>query len=456
MAKKKFDVLINEFMNLIGGESNIENLTFCMTRLRVNVKDKGLVQEEEISKLPDIAGYQWSGDQLQIIVGTTVENIYNAIVNKYHLTTGNGEVPEDVEKKKFSFSLLLETLASCMTPMIPVLIGGGMIKVILLVATMTGILTDQSATYITLNFVSDSAFYFLPVFVGAASARVFGLNMYMGLFFGAVLINPTFVTMIAEGNAGSIFGLPIYEATYSTSIFPVILTVWLASYVERLARRVSPDFLSTMLVPLITILVTVPVMLVVTGPVGAIVGSYLTTAIIWVYDTAGFVGMAVLGALLPWLIITGMHHSFTPYVFQTLASLGYEPFFLVITVINNVNQGIASLAVAAKSKETNIKTTASTTGLTAVLAGVTEPALFGVTLKYRTPLYGVMIGNAIGGAVAGILKVVIYTFAGSWGVFALPAFMGNPSSNVIYMIIAMVVGMIATFVSTYIMYKDPV
>lgn len=453
---KKYNKLVDNIIELIGGKENISYFTHCVTRLRFNVKDKGLVKEKQLDDLEGVVGHQWAGEQLQIIVGASVGEVYNAIAEKYGFEQDNSvnNNGNQGKKKKFSFMTLIDTIASCITPVLPVLIGGGMVRVILVLCELVGLLTTKSPTYVTLDFVSEAAFHFLPVFVGAASARRFGMNMWIGMFFGAILISPTFSSMIDAGDAGSILGLPIYDATYSSTIFPIILTNYLASHIEKYTIKLSPDFLKTMLVPLVTILITTPVMLLLLGPIGAFIGDYLAISILWVYDKLGFFAVALLGALMPWLVITGMHHSFNPYNFQSFATRGYEPLALVVTFINNVNQGAAAMAVAIKSKNKDLKALATTTGATALIAGVTEPALYGVTLKYRTPLYAVMIGNAAAGVVAGLFKVVIYEFA-VWGIFGLPAFIGGEGlSNFIYMIIALVVGIIVTFITTLILYKD--
>lgn len=458
MANKKYEDITDNIIDLVGGKENISYFTHCVTRLRFNVKDRGLVKEPAVDGLKNVVGHQWSGEQLQVIIGPAVGEVFKDISSKYGYqqeNSTNDSTNAGTKKKKFSLMTLADVISSCITPVLPVMIGGGMLKVLLLIGTMVGLLTATSPTYITLSFASDAAFYFLPVFVGASAARKFGMNMWLGMFFGAVLLSPTLTAMITEGSAGSIFGIPMYAASYANSIFPIILTVWIGSYVEKYANRYSPDFLKTMLVPLVTILVMTPLMLTVLGPVGAVIGDYLTIGVTWIYNQVGFLGLSILCTLMPLMVITGMHHSFTPYIFQTLAQYGYEPLALVVTFVNNLNQGIAALAVALKTKNKDLKATATTTGATALIVGVTEPALYGINLKYRTPLYAIMIGNFIGGAVAGLFKVVIYAFAGSWGIFGLPAFIGNePANNFIHMIIAVVVGMVVTFIATLIMYKD--
>lgn len=357
-------------------------------------------------------------------------------------------------KKKFSVANVIDVITSSITEVIPVLIGAGMINVVLILLNTFNLIEEGGSTAITLGFVADAAFYFLPIYIGASSAKKFNMNIYLGMFFGAVLIHPTFTGLIADGDPGSIFGVTIYAATYTSSIFPIILTNFVASYVYKWIQKRSPDVLKTMLVPLFTILVVTPLMLVVMGPIGAIVGDGLAAVLVWIYEKIGFLGLGLLGIVYPWLVITGMHHSFAPYLFQSLASRGYEAMLFPLTYVNNINQGIAAIAVGIKSKDVKIKSVATSTAIPAIFAGVTEPALFGINLKYRTPLYAIMIGNFVGCSIAGFFNVVGYAFVGSFGVLGLPAFVGEKSNNLLFIIIALVVSWIVTFVMTLILYKD--
>lgn len=454
MAKKaNYDDFISSTLSLIGGRENVVYLTHCVTRLRFNVKDRTLVKEEEIRTKEGVLGLQWQGEQLQIIIGPNVREVYEKICAKTGLGEAAGQ-PSDKGRERFSFNALIDTIAGCITPAIPVMIGAGMLKVILLVCTMSGILTAESGTYVTLNFVSDTAFYFLPVYVGAASARKFGSNMWLGIFFGAMLIHPSFTAMCGQGSGGSIFGLPIYAATYSASVFPAILSVFFASRLEKFFTKIVPAFLKAMLVPFLTILITTPVTLCILGPIGAFIGIYLAEGMTWLFDTTGFFCMAVTAALYPLLVMTGTHHAVGLIGVQNITSMGYDPFVLVLNFINNLNQGAACLAVAFKSKNVDNKSEAVSSGVTAIVCGVTEPALYGTILKNRTPLYAAMIGNFAGGTIAGLLHVCLYAFAGSWGLFGLPAFIGEKANNLLYMILTIIVGMIVTFVVTLLIFKE--
>lgn len=458
MAKTmKYQDIADHVVDLLGGKDNIVFFTHCVTRLRFNVKDKTLVKADEIEKLDKVIGQQWSGEQFQIIIGQDVGEAYKEVIAATGLS-GDGEVPADdvdTPKKKFSFNAILDGIAGSITPLIPVLIGAGMIKVLLLLLTMLNVLTTKSPTYVSLAFIADAGFYFLPVFVGATAAKKFGANMGLGMFLGAVLLSPTFSAAVTAGKTMSLFGVNIYAASYANTIFPSILAVYLLSKVEKYVDRWTPDSLKSMVVPFVSLMIVTPITLWLLAPAGSFIGSYMTKFMLWLYSTTGFLSVGVLAGILPLLVMTGMHTTFAPYLIQTMASVGKEPLFFTANVISNLDQGAASLAVGFKTKHNiKLRSTAMSVAITAIVAGVTEPAMFGVNLKLKKPLYAGMIGSTIGGLVAGLGHVYCYAFIGSAGLFALPAFLGPQVSNLIWFLVAVAVGMISTFVLTMFMYKE--
>lgn len=458
MAKKeRYENLANSVIELVGGKDNVTFFTHCVTRLRFNVKDKSVVKKDEIADIEGVMGCQWSGDQLQIIIGQAVGDAYKLICDKTGLAQQDS-IKEDLdgnkEKKKFSIGAVFDAIAGCITPLIPCLIGAGFIKIIALVVEMTGLVSAASPTYAVLSFVGDAGFYFLPVFVGATAAKKFGANMSLGMLIGAMFIHPNFVAAITEGTALNIVGIPIYSASYTSTIFPALLTVWVMAPIEKFFAKISPDAVRSMTEPLLTLLVMIPLALCVLGPIGSFLGTYISEAIIWLYNTTGFLGVAIFAGLCPLLVMTGMHSSVMPYMLNSLATIGWEPIVLTGTIISNLDQAAASAAVAFKSKKTNVKSLASGCAITAFLGGVTEPAMYGVNLKYKTPLYASMIGSFVGACVAGIGKAVAYAITGSAGIFAFPIYIPGGVANVVWMAAGVVIGMIVTFVLTLFMYKD--
>ena len=462
---KNYDALADSVIQLVGGKENISYLTHCVTRLRFNVKDRALLKENEIKNVPGVLGAQWSGDQFQIIIGQSVGDVYEVICKKYGFAQ-NKAVEEDLgddtakESKapkgaKGIIDRVFDGLSGSLSPLIPALIGCGMLKVILIFLDMAHVPADNP-TYQLLSFVGDAGFYFLPIMIGAFAAKKFGANMALGMVIGGMLIYPSFVAGVAGGVAYNFLGIPVYAATYTSTVFPIILSCAVMAPIEKFIAKHSPEILRSVLEPLVTIIIMIPLAYCVLGPVGSFLGQYLSTAVLWLYNTIGFVGVALFAAIMPFVVMTGMHGAFVPYLMQMLTGEPYyEPIFFPALIISNINQGVAALAVSLKTKNKATKSTGLSVAVTAVVAGVTEPAMYGINLKYRTPMYGAMIGSAIGGCVAGLLKTVIYAFAGASSVIALPLFANaEKPTNLIFMVVAVLVGAAATFAATWVLYKD--
>lgn len=456
MAKKiKYSDIADNVVDLLGGKDNIVFFTHCVTRLRFNVKDKASVKKDEIEKLDKVVGTQWSGEQFQIIIGQDVGTAYNEVRQSTGLT-GDGEVPaDDIPKKKFSFMTVMDYIAGSITPLIPLLIGGGMLKVLLLIFQITGVLTTKSPSYVVLNFIGDAAFYFLPVFVGAMAAKKFGTNQGLGMLIGAMLIDPNFVSAVSSGKSLSLIGIPVFSGSYGNMIFPSILAIWIMSYVEKAFTRWTPDSLKSLVVPFGTLLIMAPLTLWLLAPAGSFIGNYLIKFILWFYQTTRFLGVAVLSAAFPWIVMTGMHSAFMPYLVQAFASVGNDPLILVANFVSNLDQGAAALAVGVKTHHNEkLRSTAFTCGITAIVAGVTEPAMYGINFKYMKPMIGAMIGSFFGAGFAGFMGVKAFALAGSAGLFGTPVFIGNSIMTLVWALLGMLIGMIISFIATLILYKE--
>ncbi len=459
MANKtnRYDELASKIVGLVGGKENIVLVTHCVTRLRFNLKDKNKADLEAIKNLPGALGAQWSGDQLQVIIGQSVADAYDLICRKNGLG-GGGAVNEDLgdaPKKKLSVSMILDSIAGCITPLIPLLMAGGFIKIVVILGELSGLLTAGNPTHTVLTFAGDAAFYFLPIFVGSNAAKKFGASPALGMLLGAILIHPNFVSAVSAGDSLNVFGLPIYSASYTSTIFPVIISVAVMAPIEKFFAKHSPDSIRSITEPFFTMLVMIPLTLCLLAPIGSFLGTYVSNAIIWLYDTIGFLGVAVFAGLCPLLVMTGMHSALMPYMLNSLATLGWEPIVLTGMIISNIDQGAACLAVAVKTKKANLRSTAIGCGVTAVVGGVTEPGMYGVNLPLKTPLYCAMAGTAVGGAVAGLGKAVAYSITGSAGVLGgLPIYLPGGVSNLLWMVAGIAIGFAVTFAATYILYKD--
>lgn len=456
MAKKeRYEELAAKVLVLVGGMDNISYLGHCMTRLRLELKDKSVVNLSEIQKLQGVVGAQWSNEQLQIIIGQSVGEVYSIVAEKSGIQVEKviDENLDTGKKKKMSFAAIIDGITGSLMPLLPAIIGAGMLKVVIILCELTGLLTPDMQTHAVLTFASDAGFYFLPVFLGATAANKFKANMGLGMLLGAIMIHPTMVANVAGAVPMSIFGIPVYAASYTSTIFPIIMAVYILSHVEKFFKKIAPESIKAIVVPLGTILVMLPLTLCLIGPAGAFFGNYLAAAVMWLYNTTGFFGVAVLSAIYPLLVLTGMHGALFPYMFQSLVTIGYEPIVATANVLSNINQGAASAAVAIKCKDKATKSTAASSAITAIFGGVTEPAMFGVNMKLKKPLYAAMFGNFCSAAFAGLTKVYMYTLGGSAGLLGITGFIGPESSNFIFMIISIILGITITFITTLILYK---
>ena len=458
MAKKeKYKELSDSIIDLIGGKDNITFFTHCMTRLRFNIKDKSLVKKEEIDKINGVIGSQWAGEQLQLIIGQDVDDAYKLICTSHNLSFGDKTEVSEKKQKLTIKSICLkiaDSVSGCIVPLIPALIACGMIKVLVIVLPILGLLEITSPTYVTLSFIGDAAFYFLPIYIGATAADKFGANRFLGMALGAILVMPTFTNGVTNGETFSFIGIPIYSTSYANTFFPVIISVFIMSYVEKFFAKYSPSVIRSITEPFCTFMIMAPLTLCLIGPAGTYLGTYVAEGAMWLYEHLGFILVGLLSALMPYLTLTGLGQILFAGCYANFFTMGYEPFFIVSMFISNFNQGAASLAVALKTKDKNLRATGIAAGISAIVGGVTEPALYGINMKYKKPLIGAIIGGLVAGCFCGLMNVYMYQMGGSSGIFGFTCFIGPVATNLIYFIIGSLLGVVVTFASTLILFKD--
>lgn len=454
MAKKNYDALASQLLGAVGGKENVSNFAHCATRLRFILKDKTGVEAKDLKTIPGVIDAQWSGEQMQVIIGPDVENVYNAIC-----ALGDFERQSALQSstkkgpRKISFGAIIGAIADCFIPLIPAMCACGLLKVILILGSAVGLIAENSGTYQVLTFVGDTAFYFMPIFVGASAAKRFNCSMALGMLIGGIMLNPTYVSLVDAGDPLTIFGLPIQLVKYNSTLLPCVAAVFVLSYVERFFKRHTPEIVRGFVAPMCTMLIMLPMTMCLIGPLGILLGNYVSAALIWLYNTLGFVGVAVVAMLFPLLVMTGMQKSLIPYLATSFATMGYESFMLPASYISNVTQAIAGFAVGFKTRNPEIKSIAFSTAFTAVF-GPTEPVMYGINLRYKIPLYCALAGNAVGGAIAGLGHVASHVMGGGSGILIITTYFPGGMANVIWLVAATVVASIITFVSTFILYKD--
>ncbi|MFT4006167.1 MAG: beta-glucoside-specific PTS transporter subunit IIABC [Lacrimispora sp.] len=435
----------------VGGEGNVAGLSHCMTRLRFVLKNGTIPKDGEVERIPGVIRVVRQGGQYQVVIGNEVSSVYKELVKLGSFEEASG-VKGDGPKENL-FSRLAGFVAGCMTPLLPAMLGCGMIKVVMTLLTTFGLINTAGSTYVILNAAGDSFFYFMPILLAMTTAKRLGSSIYLAMIVAAFLIHPNITALLGQGNT-TYFGLPVTSAVYSSSVLPVLLMVPLMGYIERFADRICPNVVKVFLKPLIVIFISVPIALVVIGPLGSIIGNYLAAGINFLYNRAGWLTIMLLSAAMPFIVMTGMHYALVPLMTIGLTSFGFDAILIITMFCSNLAQGGASLAVAVKSKDENVKSTASAAGISAIVAGVTEPAMYGVTLKYKTPMIAAVIAAGVSGFYAGITHLVAYSFGGSPSSLSLIQMIGGGSfANLVNGIIALAVTLIVSFILTLILYK---
>lgn len=438
-----YQTIAKEILTHVGGEENIELMDYCATRLRLRLREMNNVDRNRLEKTKGVLGVNYSGNRVQIIIGSDVANVYKAFTSMVNLEKNRTTAKGGGEKSKLS--VILDTIAGVFTPILPGITGAGMIKALLALFTAFNWISPETQTYYVLDTIADAAFYFIPVLLAYTAANRFKTNPYLAVALAGVLLHPNFTALINEGQTTIGFlGVPIRLASYGSSVIPIILGVWFMSYVERFADRVSPKVVKFFLKPLITLLIVAPVTLVILGPIGTIIGDYVAEGTVFLNDRVSFLIPTLMGAFSPLLVMFGMHYSLFPVALSAFAALGYEAILLPGMLAANIAQGAAALAVSIKAKDQEVKSLGRSAGLTALM-GITEPAMYGINLRYKRPFLAVMIGGGVAGIFAGITKVKSYGFA-SPGLASLPIFIGD---TFIYSLITIGISFALTFVLTW-------
>lgn len=436
---------VKEILAAVGGEQNVVTVTHCMTRLRFVLKDDTIAIEAEIKKIPGVIGVAKKGGQCQIICGNDVANYYKELIKLGHFE-GSNQSP--VEKVK-PHEAVLDYISGSMSSLLAALAAGGMIQVLLIVLPMLGVMSEGSKTFAFLSIFGDASFYFMPILLAASAAKKLGVTPMLAMTVAGIMLHPDFVNMVNSGEALSVFGLPVVATSYSSTVIPILLTVWVMKYLEMIADKFIPVVIKSILKPMFVVIVAGIIALVAVGPLGAIIGDWLAIGITWMHGQAGWLTMGVFAALMPLIIMTGMHWAFIPLAVN--ASVATPDLLLLPAMFaSNMAQGSASLAVALKSKNSNTKQLAISASISALAAGITEPALYGITLKFKKPLIAAMISSAVAGIYLGITNVASFALV-TPAIIGLPQFMAEGhEANFTNAVIVAAIAVVGTFVLTWI------
>ena len=451
-----YQELGDKILTLVGGKENVSGLTHCATRLRFNLKDESKAQTDTLKKTPGVLGVVVSGGQYQIVIGNDVNHVYKPIAEKCNLAQGGGAAKDDGEKKSIG-ARLIDTITGIFTPVLPAITAAGMLKAVLSLLVAFHLVDTTASTYQVINFMADAAFYFLPILLANSAAKKFGCNPYLAMMLGGMLLHPNFVNMVTasqeSGEAIKLFFIPIYNASYSSSVIPIILTVWFMSLVEPIADRVSPKPVKFFTKPLITALIAGASGLAVLGPVGYIIASWIASGVTLLNTYVSWLVPLILGGVFPLLVMTGTHYGIIPIGINNRMTTGFDTIVYPANLASNIAQGAATFAVAVKTKKDEVRQVASSAGITAV-CGITEPALYGINMRFKTPLISACIGGACGGLFMGLFTVKNYG-GGSPGLMTLPGYIGGDSlRDLMLACIGAAIAFVIAFIISFVLYRD--
>ncbi|WP_102706342.1 beta-glucoside-specific PTS transporter subunit IIABC [Terribacillus saccharophilus] len=430
----KYEQLAKDIIEQVGGRENVNSVVHCITRLRFKLKDENKANTEALKNMDDVVTVLKSGGQYQVVIGNHVPDVYKAVAHVGGFT-GNEQASQDGDKDTNPFNKFIDIISSIFTPVLGVLAATGMIKGFNAMFLAFGVFKEESGTYQILNAVGDSLFYFFPIFLGYTAMRKFGGSHFIGMAIGAALVYPT-LSGLTTGDplytlfSGTLFespvhitflGMPVILMTYSSSVIPIILATFFAAKVERGFAKVVPSVIKTFVVPFLTLLVVVPLTFLIIGPIATWAGQLIGQATLSIYDLSPIIAGLFLGAFWQIFVIFGLHWGLVPISINNLAVYGGDPVLALVFAASFAQIG-AVLAVWIRIKQKKLKTLSIPAFISGIF-GVTEPAIYGITLPLKRPFIISCIGGALGGAVLGITKTTGY-MTGGLGIFQIPTFIG--------------------------------
>lgn len=438
-----------QILELVGGAGNVERAAHCMTRLRLNLKDNDKIEMEKIKALKGVLGAQVQNKQLQVIIGPQVGSLYNEVAGLLgNDSAEKGSGSADGEKKS-AVSRLLDVLSGIFLPVIPGIAGAGMLKAIIALLKVMGLVSADSYTFQLFNMMADCIFYFLPFFLAVSSAKIFKTNVCLAVALAAALLHPTLLNLATAGELTSVgfFGLPVRVVNYTYSVIPIVLGVWIMSYVYRFVDKHMPNVMKVIFTPTVVLLIMIPLELIVLGPIGSYAGSALTSFMTWLFSVNAFVAGFIMSLIRPITVMTGMHQGFTPVVFQNLAELGYD-MLLPTMFMSTMAQFGATAAMYFKTRKKEEKSLVVSASFSAIM-GITEPALYGVLIRYKKAFAAACLGGALGGGYISMTNFHLLSFASS-SIVSLPLYF---QSNVTDVLIAMAISIVSAFVLAFVFEK---
>ena len=433
-----YEDLSREIIADIGGKDNVVSVVHCTTRLRFKLKDMKKANDDKLKATDGVISVVKSGGQYQVVIGNNVADVYDTLVKVGGFANGGSVSDDDVDNSNMSLAdKFIDLISGIFNPLLGAMCAGGMIKGFNAMFLAFGWLSATSGTYVILNAIGDSLFYFLPIILGISSAKKFGINTYLGATIGAALCYPSIVSMASSKTAlftvfkgtfleapvhMTFLGIPVISMNYTTSVIPIIIAVWFASKVQKVARKIIPDVVKTFLVPFIVLLITVPVTFLVIGPVATWLGNGVAEIVSAIYNFSPVIAGILMGAFWQVFVIFGVHWGFVAVMMTNIAAMGFDPIIGLSFAASFAQTGVV-LAMIFQTKDEKTRSIAIPAFVSGIF-GVTEPAIYGLTLPRKKPFILSCIASAVGGGLIGLFGTKTYLMAGM-GIFAIPCAMGK-------------------------------
>lgn len=439
----------------VGGIDNIASVTHCVTRLRFILKNKDKAATDDIKRLRGVLGVVYGSGQYQVILGENLFSVFDYITTNYAVKTEEA-VDEDLTAEdtrleagsrgvKYYLNKVAQFLSASLTPFITVVYGAGMLKVVLSLVLLALPDAANSPTYQMFNFMSDTAFYFMPVLVAYGAARTLKSNPAFAIAMACMLLYPNFVALVGTDTSMDIFGIPVTVVKYSSTLLPAIFSTLLVAWLEKFFYRVIPSVLKSVFAPLCTLAVGMPIVMCLLAPLGTILGGFVVSAFVGLYEVTGGLSVGLLAAVWPFVVMAGMNMLFVAPMNEYLANNGFDNFFRPAWILHNMAEGGSCVGVALRTKNKELRSDALSAAIGAVISGVSEPAIYGINLRLKKPFIGVAAGGLVGGCVAGFMGAKAYTLGYS-SILAIPIFVDTMVAITAAIVTSFVVACIVSFV----------
>lgn len=442
-----------KIIKLVGGKDNISDVFHCATRLRFSLKDISKAESniDDIKLQKEVLDVIVQNGQFQVVIGPNVSKVFTVVNDDLKLNENQRIDDKTEEIEKSVMDKFFAVVSGIFTPVVPVLMASGMMGAVITIAKLLGVPETNSTLYL-FNIVYEAGFYFLPFFIAATSAKAFKANQFLSMLVAAIMLWPGFVGFADKGiKSLEFFSLNVQAIDYSKAVLPIILGIWLLSYLEKFFNKVLPDIIRAFMAPLLVMAIMLPIQLIVIGPLGTNIANVLGTGVVWLGDNLGFFAVALLAFLTPVMIATGTHSFAFPAIVATLTTVGYDQLLMPSMVAENL--AMAGAAIAMLSKDKDKRAQGISASLSAVL-GISEPAMYGFNLPSKYGFLGSMIGGAIGGLFAGIFQFRMYAIASS-SVVGIPAMFGDKGVfNVIIGVLTIIISFVASALITIVLSKS--